>query len=265
MSRREMLQNARGAAATGAVGLTSMLLGLIAAPLPPRWRRAPALETSMWRGMSIPSGLLQSVAFLALFVLGYLHWMDATLATIDAKAATHANADEHVVMGRALLLSNPILPFIFMFTSITGLVTAIGALGGLVRVVHGAVTKEVLPDPALGLIDFGVAKLQRKAGHSLRERAKDRRPDRLILGRPQDGFAITIETQQDFDWSDGNTVVVANAWYRLKSRQQFQTPYGLRLRYVLEEMPTGIAIRGLRRYDPGHAPVVTRAGEPEPD
>ena len=252
----------------GALGLSSLLLGLVAAPLPARWRRAvPPLELSSWRELSVVSGVLQILAALALFAMGYLAWIDAQYVAIDqaAEAAGHAgklNVEENQIAGRALLLANPILPLIYAFTSPGGFVFFFAFLGGFVRTCHSAVTKDVMPDPSLGVIDWVLRKAQGKAAHEVRERGKDRSPDRLILGDGKaDGFAIVIETAKDFDWRDGNTIVVANTWYRLKSRGEMRSAEGLRLRYVLEEMPVGVAIRGLRRYEPGHAPIVVRADE----
>ena len=252
----------------GALGLTTILLGLVSAPLPARWRRRfPLLEQSAWPDVHVASSVLQILVALGLFVMGYLAWMNGQLAEIDHHAAGVGhkgafNPEETMVVSRALLLGNPILPFIYAFTSWSGFVFLLAFLGGFVRTCHGAITKEVMPDPTLGLIDFAIRKLQGKAAHEIRERGKDRSADRLILGDGKtDGFAIVIETSKDFDWREGNTIIVANTWYRMKSRGETRTETGLRLRYVLEEMPVGVAVRGMRRYDPGHAPIIVRADE----
>lgn len=240
----------------------SFLLGLVAAPLPERWRRAiPLLDGSAHAEASVPSALIQLVGGLFLFFFGYAAWMDAQYAAIDAaaEAAGHAgrwNVDENKALGAALMTGNPFLIPIYALTSLTGLTTGVASVGGLVRLLHGAITRDVMPDPLLGLIDLGLRKLRGETARRVRERSKDRSPDKLIMGSAKDDFAIIIETSKDLDWREGNTIIVASTWYRLRSKSESKGPSGLRLRYILEEMPVGVAVRGVRRYDPGHAPEI---------
>lgn len=248
----------------GAIGIGSFLLGLLAAPLPARWRRSVAvLEGSAWREASIPSGLLQALVALGLGFLGYLAWINGQWAAIDeaARLAGERGKDvnEHEIAGRVMMFANPLLPVIYVLTSATGMATFIAWLGGGIRLVHGAITKEVMPDPVLGLVDWVASLMQGRAAHELRERAKDRSPDRLILGADGARIALSIETAAELDWREGNTIIVSGDWYRLVARSESRGPAGIRLRYDLERMPQGVAIRGMRRYDPGHAPEVVSA------
>lgn len=246
----------------GALGAGSFVLGLLAAPLPPRWRRAiPVLEASAYADAAVPSAVLQAVAAIGLLALGFVAWMHGQVDAIDAKAdatgavATLDETDQKIV-GAAMLGMNPVLPLIFALTTLQGQVLLTAFFSGTARLLHCAITREVMPDPVLGLIDWSIRRLQGKVAHERREKSKDRSPDRMIIGGPGDAFLIAIETAAEFDWREGNTVIVAGEWYRLKSRRELTTAAGLRQRYELEKMPTGVAIRGMRRYDPGHAPTV---------
>lgn len=252
----------------GAVTISSFLLGLVAAPLPARWRRRlPVMESSAFEAASIFSGFLQALGALTIFVLGYLAWIHHQYDLIDARALAAGdrgawNSEEQQVLGRALLLGNPILPIIFMFTSWSGFLPIVFLAGGAIRMIHGAITKEVMPDPVLGLLDLGIATLLRKKRVTDRERSKDASPDRLYVGGPSDGWALCLDTATDFAWNVGNTVIVAGEQYRLKAKREDRTPTGLRLRYELETMPHGIAIRGLRRYEPKDPPIVMSGVQP---
>lgn len=257
-SRANAHSNSRRALFT----VTSFGLGLIAAPLPARWRRAvPGLEESAHADAAIPSALIQFVGCLVATGLAYVAWFNGQFDAIDAAAAAQGdsgrwNSEEHAILGRALLHGNPILPFVFIFTSPLGFSLATAAISGLIRLLHGIITRDPMPDPVLGLVDHGIARLRGRMKERERENSKDSSPDRLIIGTKADGYALAIETSKDLDWREGNTIVVASVWYRLKSKAEMTTPAGLRLRYVLEEMPIGVAVRGMRKYDPGHAPIV---------
>jgi hypothetical protein len=239
----------------------SFLLGLVASILPARWRRAvPALEASAYEAASIPSSLLQATLAIAVFVVAYLAWYRHQGELIDAAAiAKGGDTQEGQILGRTLMLANPVLPLIFLFTSWKGFVPAVVFVCGVIRTVHGAITREVMPDPVLGLVDLLVNALRTEGARRARENAKDTSPDRLYIGAASDSFVLCVDTAHDLDWNVGNTVVVAGEHYRLKAKREDRTPAGLRLRYELEVMPQGIAVRGWRRYDPKEPPIVMSA------
>jgi len=258
-----MPANIHQVAGKGAITIGAYLLAIPASVLPVRWRHALRLPDDLPCGeMSILSAFLQFFACIGGGILGFFAWIHAQYAAMDARYAqldtTGAlGKEDYSMMGYTLLGMNPILPLIYIFTSPVGFTMALFMVTGLVRAIHQGVTRDPAPDPVLAGIDALHAMVSKRRGEQRRESSKAPGPDRLTTGNAASGFALRIDSNQDYDLKAGNTVQVDSAYYRVLCVREMHTSGGMRILYDLEPMPAGLAIRGMRRYQP--PPDVVRA------
>jgi hypothetical protein len=238
------------------VTIGAYVLAIPASVLPLRWRRALRLPDDLpCADMSILSALAQFVACMGLGVLGYFAWIHAQYAAMDARytqldTTGAMGKEDYTLLGYTSLSMNPVLPLIFIFTSPIGFATALFMVSALVRVVHQGVTREPGADPVLGGIDALLAMLNAKRRVKQREASKAAGPDRITAGDAAAGFALRIDSNVDYDLRQGITVQIGQEFYRVLRVREMKTSGGMRILYDLETMPQGVAVRGMRRYDP---------------
>lgn len=234
--------------ATHASGLAAnVLLSILVAPLPRAWR-APLEERYGLNGDAVaaPSALLQTGLGFASGFAGFFAYMKGQLGPAGA-------------LDLGFMMVNPIQPLIYVLTTPVGLASSLVMGGGILRAIGFAMHREAAPDPLLSLVEWGRQRLFARARAEARELAKGPpAPDSITVGGAHAGFDLRVVTRHDYDWNDTVTILVADEPYRMLRREEIRDEAGrLRNLYDLRRVQGTEAFRGLRRYQPAEAPVVT--------
>lgn len=238
------------------------LLALPLSALPIAWREAVEDRLGLRAGAAGgPSAFIQFFGFGLLWVFGYRAWMQHQFDLIEQSARAAAESGRHdylevVMPSMAMMWANPIMPFLFTFTSLLGFLAFLFGAGGFVRLMSFAIASEPIADPTFLAIDFTRCKLHRSARVQVRERSKGpKAPDRVLFDDGSHSWDVRIESQHDYDWREGNTIAAAGRYFHLVERSEVRNADGhLRLRYDLKEIGVGVAYRGLRAYQPAEPP-----------
>jgi len=252
--QRRVLQDAGGTS----LSLVQWMLSVLIAPIPEAWR--PGLEERLELRpdkVGVPSGLLQLVVFAVVGTLGLGAWMKVLTSSVkgidDMEAA-------------AMLWLNPVLPLIYILTTPTGFLSAVGALGGLVRLLSGAGSRQNTPDPSLALIDFLRRTVLDKGAGKMRERSKGTRTrDDVQHAQGEETWDLRIVSWDDHDWHRGAGVrALGAAWTLLAVTDVTDAQGRLRIAYEFRRVAGAGVLRGYNTYAPLQPPrVVGEARERE--
>ncbi len=242
--QREVLQDA----GSSSLSVVQWMLSVLVAALPPSWRRG--LEEGMGllpETVAVASSVLQVVVFLVIWGLGLAAYMTATpMSDVDS-------FDDMIVV-----FYNPALPLVYLLTTVRGALTALGTVGGVVRLFSAVGQQGNLADPTLSLAEFLRCKLLDKRAARTRERSKgERSPDVIEHAQGDEAWDLRIVSYDDQGWHAGVGVRALGVAWKVLAVHEVKDEHGrLRLSHELRRIAGAEAVRGFRSYAPERPPLV---------
>jgi hypothetical protein len=246
-----------------------LALGAILSLLPRRWRIGFGLNEAIpWPSAAALSGVLESL----LAFVGLVYWYSRSVTTWAANALDSAmrNGPEAQVPGQAIGFSALVLWLIHPVTWCVGFFV----LEGLVRLLAGAFTEQVVATFPLVMVDWGYGKLTGRppegdAKHApsakvqLQEFVSSVKQGVIALRMPMlddecieivEGAELYLEIRASHpkgDWIPPRVVRVGDAYFRLEqvANGKAPRPYIFRLR----RLAAGVPGRTVIVYEPPHS------------